>query len=239
MFRKNLKRELIQYMRCLWPFAVAVVAMSAFACIIVLTDRNPVEATGTIAGIAFFVMAALAFIVRGLIHAFISFYKNISSEKEQNELSLIHILWAPILAFMIFIVFSALLLFAGVSTFAWKGVGQMFSAFGTEWPYFLEFLFYLIITALTVYIIPTTWITVSRFRKQKRWLFVLSIIVGCFTFFLCFSLIVVEILLLIHSPSTDMQSVWATTITLLSVFTLVDICMLLMTFHTLKTSITR
>lgn len=239
MLKTNLKRELIRYIRCLWPFAIAVVAMSAFACIIVLTDRNPVEATGTIAGIAFFIMAALTFIVRGLIHAFISFYKNISSEKEQNELSLIRILLAPILAFMIFIIFSALLLFAGVSTFAWKDVVQMLSAFGTEWPYFLEFLFYLIITSLTVYIIPTTWITVSRFSKQKKWFRVLSMIVGCITLSLCFPLIVVEILLLIHSPSTDMQSVWATTITLLSVFTLVDIWMLLMTCHTLKTSITR
>lgn len=239
MFRKNLKRELKQYLRRLWPYAIAVVVSSILSYILIVNDHNPYEAWGLLMGTFLFVEATLAFVVRGLIHAFITFNKSVSAEKVKSELPLTNLLLAPILAFMIFIIMAALLILAGVSIFAWEDVGQMFSAFGTEWPYFLEFLFYLIITALTVYIIPTTWITVFRFNKQKKWPRALSMIIGCVTFFLCFSLIIVEILLLIHSPSTDMQSAWATTITLLSVFTLVDIGMLLLTCHTLKTSITR
>ena len=237
MFGKNLRQELKQYLRHLWPYAIAVVAMSAFACIIVLTDRNPVEATGTMAGIAFFVMAALAFVVRGLTHAFISFYKNISAETVQNESSLTHLLWVPIVAFMIFIVFSSLLLFAGISTFAWKAVGQMFSVFATDWPYFLEFLFFLMIMACTLFIIPTTCVTVFCLSKQKIWPRVLSLIVGIIISQLSAGLLVFEIQFLIHDTSTDLQGLCATTITLLAIFTLVDIGMLLLTYHTLKITI--
>lgn len=236
MFGKIVKRELIRYVRSLWPFAIAVVATSVLACVIVLTDKNPVEATGTITGIAFFAIAALVFLMRGLVHAYTSFHKNLSTVQDETATPL-QVFCAQIAAFMIYIVFSALFLFGGVSAFAWESVGKMFSAFDTEWIYFLEFVLYLIITTLTIYLIPTAWITVLRFSKQKNWRIVLSMIVGGITLYLCVGNIIVEVLLLNHSASTDMPLVWGTTVTLLAIFVLVDVGMFLTTYRTLKTSL--
>ena len=230
IFRKTLARELIQYIRRLWPYGIALGVMSAVACIVVQTDRNPVEATGTITAIGFFVIAALAFVVRGLVHTYISFYKSLSTDKIDSSASLVSFLWVQILAYVIFILLTALFILGGVSAFAWKSVGQMFSAFATDWPYFLEFLLYLIIITATIYIIPITWFTAFRLGKQKT----LSLIIGIVTLFLCFGTIVIEILLLIHSPSTDMPLAWATILTLFAVFIIVDIVMFLLTYRTLK-----
>lgn len=234
MFGKNLMRELIQYFRRLWPYAIALGVMSVFACIIVLTDRNPVEATGSIIAIGCFVIAALAFAVRGLVHSYISFYKSLSADKVNGSASLVSFIWVQILAFVIFISLTALFILGGVSMFAWKSVGQMFSAFATDWPYFLEFLFFLIITACTLYIIPTTEITVFRFNNHKKWPCVFSIIVGTLMLLLNFVLIIFEVQLLIHDTSTNMQGLWATTLTILTIATVVDIGFYLWMYRTLQ-----
>ena len=229
MFGKNLMRELMQYIRRLLPYALALVIVNIFACLIILFDQNPIEATGTVTAIAFFVIAALVFVVRGLVHAYTSFHKSLTDETD-SPTSVASFLWVQILAFVIFILCATLFIFGGVSAFAWKSVGQTFSAFATEWPYFLEFLLYLLIITVTIYIIPITWCTAFRFGKHKA----LSLIIGIFTLFLCFGTIVIEILLLIHSPSTDMTSAWAAILTLLAIFIIADIVMFTLTYRTLK-----
>ena len=179
-------------------------------------------------------------LLRGtIVHAYTSFYKSRSAKQEENELSLTSLIWAQILAFLIFIVFTALFILGGVSAFAWQAVVQMFSAFSTEWQYFVEFVLYLVITAFTVYLIPTTWIAVFKLCKPKTWTRVLTAIVGAVVWFMCVGLIIVEVLLLIHAPSTDMPLVWTTAISFLAIFVLVDIGMFLLMNHTLKTSLVR
>ena len=237
MFGKNLAYNLKQYVRRLWPYAIALVVTSVFACWIILLEQNAdvdptvAELNGSISAIAFFAIAALAFVIRGFIHAYVSFYKSLKSEEtEQQDFK--QFLWTHILAFLIFVIFTALLMLACVTVFAWEQVGKMFLALNTDWIYFVEFCIWLIIVTATVYFIPVAWIVAFRYRKFKK----LTLSVGIITLTMFMLPIILEIMLLIHSPSTDMPSVWATLITILAIYALVDIAMYLLTRRTLKTA---
>lgn len=234
MFGKNLRRVLINYLRCLWPFAIAIAVASILAYLLIIFDRNPYELLGPLMGVFLFGSAALAFLIRGIIHAFITFSYHLSSLITKYKLSLTQLLWVQILAFVIFILFTTLLLFGGVSVFAWNSVVQMFYSFATDWPYFLEFLLYLIIAALTLFIIPTTRITVSRQSRQKKWPRVLTIIVCIVLSLIHFVLLVFEIQLMEHSPSTNMIGLWISILTLLVVTIIVDVCMYFLMYRTLQ-----
>lgn len=237
MFRKNLKRELMQYIRCLWPFTIAVVVCSILSYILIVNDHNPYEAWGVVMGGFLFGSAALTFLVRGIFHAFIAFSNHLSALKTENELSLTQLLCVQILAFAIFILFTTLLVIGGVSVFAWNSMVQMFYSFATDWPYFLEFLLYLIIAAITLFIIPAAMTTVFRQSKQKKWPRVLTLII-CIVFSLIhFALLVFEIQLMIHSPSTNMLGLWISILTMLLVTIIVDICMYLLMYRTLQNTL--
>lgn len=229
MFGKNLMRELKQYIRRLWTHAIVLVVISIFTCLIFLLDKNPIEINGPIAAVAFFVIAALAFVVRGFIHAYVSFSRSLeTAETEQSNLK--QFLWAHILAFIFFVIFTALLMLACISVFAWKQVGKMFLSLNTDWIYFVEFCIWLIIVTITIYIIPVIWIVAFRYGKNKK----LSLSVGIITLLTFILPIVLEILLLIHSSSTDIPSVWVTLITILTIYALVDIAMYLLMRRTLE-----
>jgi len=229
--RKTLLHELKQYIRCLYPYAIALVVMGAVACLCILLDRNPVEATGFMTAVGLFILFMILFVVRGLAHGYKAFYKNLTSEKENKTQSINQFLWTHIYAFIIFIAVTALLGLAFVSTFAWESVGQLFLSLNTNWGYFLEFVLYTAIFAITIYIIPISMIAVSHFRKRKK----LAFSVGIITLFFCVVSVVPEVLFLIHDTSTDVQSVLATVISLLVMFTFVDIGLYIMTYYTLKT----
>ncbi|MDE7095438.1 MAG: hypothetical protein K2O23_03020 [Anaeroplasmataceae bacterium] len=231
MLGKNLLRELKQYVRRLWPYLIALVVMSVFTCLIFLLDKNPFECNASITALAFFVITALTFVVSVFIHAYVSFSKSLEpTETEQPNFK--QFLWTHILAFMLFVIFTALLMLACVSVFAWEQVGKMFLALNTDWIYFIEFCIWLIIVTVTVYVIPVMWIVAFRYGKNKK----LSLSIGIITLLTFIFPIVLEILLLIHSSSTDMPSVWATLITLLTIYALVDIAMYLLMRRTLKTA---
>ena len=183
----------------------------------------------SITALAFFAITALTFVLSGLIHAYVSFSTGLEPT-ESEQLNFKQFLWTHILAFMLFVIFAALLMLACVSVFAWEQVGKMFLALNTDWIYFIEFCIWLIIVTITVYIIPVMWIVAFRYGKNKK----LSLSIGIITFLTFIFPIVLEILLLIHSSSTDMPSVWATLITLLTIYTLVDIAMYLLILRTLK-----
>lgn len=231
MIRKNLVGELKQYIRRLWPYAIVLIVMSVFAYLIILWDKNPVEMNASISAIAFFSVAAFTFVVRGFIQAYVSFYNSLRpTETEQSNYK--KFIAGHILAFIIFVIFTALFILACISVFAWKQVGKMFLALNSDWIYCVEFCIWLIIVMVTVYLILISWIVSFRYSKHK--MFMLSVgIVTLLTFILP---IVLEILLLIHSSSTNMPSVWATLITLLAMYVLVDIIMYLFMCHTLKTA---
>ena len=229
MLGKNLMQQLKQYVRRLWPYVIALVVMSVFTCLIFLSDKNPIETNGPITAVGFFVITALTFVIRGFIHAYVSFYKSLQLTKtEQSNFK--QFLWAHILAFMFFVIFTALLMLACVSIFAWEQIGKMFLALNTDWIYFVEFCIWLIIVTITIYIIPVMWIVAFRYGKNKKF----SLSVGIITLLTFILPIALEILLLIHSSSTDMPSVWATLITMLTIYILVDIIMYLLMQRTLK-----
>ena len=229
MLGKNLLRELKQYVRRLWPYVIVLIVMSVFTCLIFWLDKNPFEMNASITALAFFAITALTFVVCGFIHAYVSFSKGLEPT-ESEQLNFKQFLWTHILAFMLFVIFAALLMLACVSVFAWEQVGKMFLALNTDWIYFIEFCIWLIIVTITVYIIPVMWIVAFHYGKNKK----LSLSIGIITFLTFIFPIVLEILLLIHSSSTDMPSVWATLITLLTIYTLVDIAMYLLILRTLK-----
>lgn len=231
MIGKNLMRELKQYIRRLWPYAIVLIVMSVFAYLIILWDKNPVEMNASISAIAFFSVAALTFVVRGFIQAYVSFYNSLKpTETEQPNYK--KFIAGHILAFIIFVIFTALFILACISIFAWEQVGKMFWALNSDWIYCIEFCIWLIIVLVTVYFILISWIVSFRYCKHKK--LILSVgIVTLLTFELS---IVLEILLLIHSSSTDMPSVWVTLITLLAMYVLVDITMYLLMCRTLKTA---
>lgn len=235
MFGKRLRQELKGYVRWLWPFAIGVVASCALACWVTLTDdQNPSIDSPIFMAIAIFVMAALAIVVRTLIHAYVSFRRKLRAVEIENERDLMQLLWVSFVAFMIVMALITLLVIAGVTSFAWEAVGQKFLAFATEWLYFVEFVFFFVIFVGALYIIPNTWSAVYRFGKQIKWRRVLSMVVGIIIFVLCYALVVYEIMLLIHDTSTNMQGLWATIIIMLFITALVDIGMFLLTRNVLK-----
>lgn len=116
--------------------------------------------------------------------------------------------------------------------FAWEQVGKMFLALNSDWIYCVEFCIWIIIVMVTVYFILISWIVSFRYCKYKKLMLSVGIVI-----LLTFELpIVLEILLLIHSSSTDMPSVWATLMTLLAMYVFVDIIMYLLMCRTLKTA---
>ena len=235
MFGKKLGRELAQYIRRTWPFALAFAVVSGLTCLMVVFDSNPVEATGTVTAIAFFIIAALVFVGRGFIHAYVSLYKNFSLNEAETPQDLHLMMWARIVAFLIFVLVAALLIFGGMSCFAWEYVRRMFAAFDTDWYYFLEFLLYLIIFACTVFIIPMAFLTSRRFDGKRM----LTAGVGAVTLLFCLSTIEIEVFLLIRSPSTDMNTVWTFIVVFLVLFVAVDIRMYVVTYRTLKNVVSK
>ena len=225
-------RELKQYIRRLWPYAIVLIVMSVFAYLIILWDKNSVEMNASISAIAFFSVAALTFVARGFIQAYISFYNSLRQIKiEQSNYK--KFVAGHILAFIIFVIFTALFILACILVIAWKQVGKMFLALNSDWIYCVEFCIWLIIVMVTIYFILISWIVSFRYCKYKKLMLSVGIVI-----LLTIELpIVLEILLLIHSSSTDMPSVWVTLITLLAMYVLVDITMYFLMCHTLKTAI--
>lgn len=234
MFRKYLGRELLQYLRRLWPFMIGVIVagLLAFACL--ANDHNDIEMWGMIFACTIFALAGLAYVIRGLIHTYMSASKSIRLEQIERPQYLPKLIRAQALAFVVFVVFSVLLFIASVSIFAWQSVQHTFAAIDTDWKYFLEFIFYLLIISVAAYIIPITWIVVSRFAKNKRNINRLSVTIGVIALLMLPATVVIEILLLIHAPSTDMATTWLTTIIFLILYLFIDIGMFLITFQVLK-----
>lgn len=234
MFGKNLGQMLKQYLRRLWPFAIPVAVTGIITCIVALPNVYASKINFYMAAFSSFIIAVFTFVIRGVIHSYISFFKidcSINAENTSNSAYLVQLS-----AFMIFIAVSALLTFLCVLLFAWDTVGQMFSAFATDWLYFLELMFYILIISFSVYLIPTTWIAVFRFNKQKKWPRVLSLIVGITILIICVFTMYFEAPLTALNHSTDTTELWLIIITLLSIITLGNIGMFLLSYFTLKTN---
>ena len=234
MLGKILLKELLQYFKRLWPFMLAVVAMSVLAKYIILNDKNPYEMWGTLTGAVLFIFAAYVFVVGSFTHVYVSFYKKLRSENVQYFASLYS---ARLLAFIIYMVFSALLLLAGVAVFAPNNIIQTFSSFPAEWPYFIEFLLYCIIAVLTLYLIPTSWIIIFRFRKQFKLPVIRSVVTGIIAFYLGVGSLVTEISLLMghNDPTVDLPLLWIIFGICTAAGILIDIRAFLLTKRTLKT----
>ena len=232
MFGKNLGNELKQYLRHLWPFAIAVVATAAIACAVSVHNDYPHKLNYYLAALSIFIMAVCALIVRGVVHSYVSFAKIDKSVKEENVS--VSAYWAQFLAFTIFMIGSALFALLGVTLFAHNTVWKIFSSFSVNWPYYIEFIFYYIILACNVYLIPTTWIAVFRFNKQKKWPRVLSLIVGIAILIASLATLYLEAPLLANMPSSDAQTLTSIVIFFLAVFLIADIGMFVLTRFTLK-----
>ena len=229
MYGKQLLNGLAQYIRRLWPYILALMAMSVFARLIVTFDKNPIEATGTMTAIGLLVMTALVFVAAVLIHAYKSFLNNLAMT-DAEKLRPKRFIWTHAATFMINLIVTMLLLVAGAAILVWNNSWELFSAFDTDWYYYVEFLFYIVILAFTIYIVPIAYIVATRFNRRKT----LAMIVGVFTFILCIGSISSEAALLIHSPDTDMLFAWEFTAMLFVIFIVVDVCMYVMTYRTLK-----
>ena len=230
MFGKILARELKQYIRRLWPFLLGYIVMSVLTCLVVIFDSNPIEATGTVTAIGFFIIAAVVFVISGLVHAYKAFYDSIKSINTEEQPPLKSFLWARIVAFYIYVVVALLLLLAGVSSFAWQYVWQMFLAIVAEWYYLPEFLLYMVIIPPTMYIIPIACIVALRNGKHKK----RSLAVGIIAYMMGMFTVVLEVVLLIHSPDTDMSFVWGMLALCFALYIPVAIRMFLTTYRTLK-----
>ena len=103
-----------------------------------------------------------------MVHAYKAFYDSIKSINTEEQPPLKSFLWARIVAFYIYVVVALLLLLAGVSSFAWQYVWQMFLAIVAEWYYLPEFLLYMVIIPPTMYIIPIACIVALRNGKHKK-----------------------------------------------------------------------
>lgn len=233
MFAKELRQNLALYLRRQWPYALALVLASVFGYILVLVDNNPIESWGIVLAIPLFAMASLAYIVQIFVSSVKTFRKRFLPNDNSVGQAVHTLLWSQILAFMIAIYVSAVVFFACVSISAWKIIGETFASFADNWTYIFEFLLYITIVSLTTYIMLISDITVFRFNGKRRLSLALSIV----SLVLCCGLsVTVEVLLLIHSPSTDMPKVWATVIVLLVVFVLADIIAYAMTWRAVKSS---
>lgn len=235
MFIKNLLKRLFEYLRRMWLFLIIVIATAIFSYIGVLYDSNPYEMTGLMSIIALFVLAAFGFVGAGITHAILAFKRSVSSAEMQEPKFRITMLWVHIVAFFIFMIFTALLILGGVSLFARDSVAQMFLSFGTEWPYFLEFMIFYIIAVFTVFILPANIITTVRLGKQINLPVKRVLPAAIIAFALWFMSIILEIFLLAwHNNGTDMSSLLWTLVTFLAVITFLDIRAYVLTHRTLK-----
>lgn len=212
--------------------------MSALASIITYFDRNPVEATATATAIGLFIMTYVAFVVCGIAHMIICIKKTVRLNNDENPKSLVSLLWAQCVAFVVFSFFCALFPLLFLLIIELIGGAQVSLELRDNWPYFIEFAFYLIIIAATIYIIPTTWVAVSRYGRQKKYRRPLSLSVGIITLIALtfFSTAFEGLLLFDRLPGTDITAVWISLAVMLAVFILVDVGMYLMTYRTLKTA---
>ena len=204
MFGKKLGQALLSYLRRLWPFLIAVEVMFGSACLVVLFDRNPVEATGSMTFVGLSIMVASGYVIIGFIHAYASVNGVFSTETKASSQDLITSLWAQFVAFLVFLFFSGLLFLADVSMIAWKAVGQMFAAFDKTWYLFIQFLVYTAVVAATVFIVMAVWVALFRLDKQNKKLRTRTKIFGAIALFFGMASVICESALLVHNPSTDL-----------------------------------
>ncbi len=230
MYVKELRQNLIRYMRCQWPYALTLVLASVLGFFFVRFDNNPNELWAWFFAITLFAISGLAYVTRIFISAFKLVCERFSSNRISNEQSLQKLLWSHILAFIIIIYISCALFFACVSIFAWQSIANIFMSFIENWIYIFEFLLYVTVVPLTTYILPTLNIVAFRFNGKRK----LSLALSVISLFLCVLSGIIEVMLLIHSSSTDMTKVWTTIIVLVVFFVLADTAGYKMTYSTLK-----
>lgn len=219
MFGAALKKELAWHFRKLWRWALAMLVLAALGCLIVLLDKNPVEATGTVMGIACLIISAIGLTISEIVVAILSFRKGIVAE--ERELSPRKLFFSKWLAFLIVVFAFTLVVFLCTLSFAWEGVWNALLSMKTEWAYFVETAIYIPVVTSAFLLVPTALFAVFR-APQKRGRNLMGLL-GGLVLFLAFGSIVMEILLLIHSPTTDMGSLWGATIAILAVCALGDV----------------
>ena len=236
MFGKRLGKELLSYLKRLWPFIVALEVMSGLACLVILLDRNPVEATGSITFFMFFAFAAAGYMIAVFVYVYASMNKAFRACSQERPQDLITTLSAKFVAFLIFLAFSGLLLLADVSMFAWKAVGQMFAAFGQNWYLVIQFFIYAVATAFTLFIIPAAWMAIKSFDKQNKKTLTRAHVGGGFALFFSMMSVVCEVVLLVHDSSTDWAFVLGMFILALLIIIPVDVWLYVKLRRTLNTA---
>ena len=204
MFRKFLVQDLKKYFHRLWPFAVALIIVTAIATIIMELDGNSVERNGSALGIGLFVIAAVAFFVAGIFVVLWVYFKSL----QEKVSSIKGLVGAKFLAAMITVFAGVLLILACVSPFAWQWLGEQFSALlDSNGIYLIELIAFLVITIPYIYLFPVVIMTV--FACSRRLLYKgLAVAFGAICGIALILLLVWEIPLLIHSPSSNMIALW-------------------------------
>ena len=239
MFGKRLRRELLLYLKKLWPFIITVEVMFGLALLFVFLDRNPEEATGSMAALGLFVMVAIGYVILIFLHAYSAIDRVLWTEKQGSPRDTMVLLVVQLVAFLIVLAASGLMFLADFTAIMWNAVGDLFASFGENWYYFLDFVFYFVVVASTVFTVTATWVAQARLDKQNKKARLRAKILGAITLLFCLGSIVPETLLLVHDTSTDMPGVWAFTITALAMFVLVDIYMYIVTRRTVNAAFSK
>ena len=228
MFFNILKREFILYLRKLWPFAVAVVSTAALAAVVIAFDKNPVEMTGTVTFIGLYVIASITLLVASFAAGYSSLFCSLGEGETTTNL-----LWTKLLSAVLWTLAVLFFVFTGTFVFAWKWALQVIAAVFEDWLYPVEFIIFLAIMMPFILLFPAAGKTVNA-RTKRRFYRVLTVAGEVFFGLLTFVMLVWEVQLLIHSPSTDMRLLWIIMCSLLAFCACVNVACSLLIAHLLK-----
>ena len=228
MFFNILKREFILYLRKLWPFAVAVVSTAALAAVVIAFDKNPVEMTGTVTFIGLYVIASITLLVASFAAGYSSLFCSLGEGETTTNL-----LWTKLLSAVLWTLAVLFFVFTGTFVFAWKWALQVIATVFEDWLYPVELIIFLAIMMPFIFLFPAAGKTVNA-RTKRRFYRGLTVAGEVFFGLLTFAMIVWEVPLLMHSPSTDMRLLWIIMCSLLAFCACVNVACSLLIAYLLK-----
>lgn len=229
MLIKLLKQDILAYLRKLWPFALAIIAVAALTFLVIKFDTNTIEATLTVTVIGFYFMVSVAYFIALYAVGFLIYCRSLK-EKQFLTVSSVYFIGTKMIVTMIYAVLGILLIFAGATLFAFNWVISVLqSFFGVDWQYLIQLIAFLAIIIPLIYLALLLIKTAYFCGKHSASKILIAIFVVSLSFILTM-LAVLEPMLLIHSETTNMQDLWLTMCFLLSLCFILDVgCFLLTT----------
>ncbi|MCH5164680.1 MAG: hypothetical protein J1F36_06670 [Clostridiales bacterium] len=218
MLLKQLKKELIAYLRRVWPFALAIFAACALLLLAIKFDKNPYEATGLGMAIILFALTSGASVIGVYVMGFLIYY---FGNKIEDNITPRCYIGAKVLATAIMVLAALLLIVFAVFLISRDRTIQFVKSLISDWPYLIELIVFLIICIPFVFLLLMLMLTASESRHDTLHSFTIVFFILCNIIFIV--TIVFEGVLLFHGEVTNLKGLWITICSLLAFFAFTDV----------------